>query len=354
MLAIMEKKDQNTHMENLYLTPDEKAELERQHKLCKDVKKCYRINAVLLRTEGWTISMISQALRIHESTVSRHINDYTEGKLTINSGGSNSFLNEIQTEELIYHLELHTYQTTLEIITYIKDKYGISYTIPGLNKWLHRNEFSYKKPKGYPYKASKEQQEQFIKFYNELKQNKNPEDSIMFMDSSHPSMSTKVSYGWIKKGKDKPIETTASRTRINLIGAINLAKLNTPVVGSYETVDGEAIVDFLEQLRKYSDISGKIYLILDQAGYHKSNNVKETANKLNIKLLYLPPYSPNLNSIERLWKVMNEYSRNNKFFESAQKFRQSIFDFFQKTMPEIASNLHLRINDNFQKLNHAF
>lgn len=354
MLAFLVKKVQNTPMKRLHLTSDEKFAVERRHKLCRDVKEIDRIKAVLLRSEGWTVPKIAQALRIHKSTVIRHIDDYKEGKLTIESGGSDSFLNEKQTVELITHLELYTFQNTPEIINYIQGKYGITYTTPGINKWLHRNGFSYKKPKGYPYKTSKEKQEKFIEVYDELKKAKNSEDCIMFMDSSHPSMSTKISYGWIKKGTDKPIETTASRTRINLIGAINLAKLDAPVVGSYETVDSEAIIDFLQQLRKYTNISGKIHLILDQAGYHRSENVKEIATKLNINLIYLPPYSPNLNPIERLWKVMNEHARNNKFFECAQKFRQSICDFFQKTLPKIASNLHLRINDNFQKLNYAF
>ena len=57
-----------------------------------------------------------------------------------------------------------------------------------------------------------------------------------------------------------------------------------------------------------------IHLILDGAGYHRSAVVKEEAKNLNIILDYLPPYSLNLNPIERLWKVMNEYARNNKYF----------------------------------------
>jgi len=43
--------------------------------------------------------------------------------------------------------------------------------------------------------------------------------------------------------------------------------------------------------------------------------VAEIATELNIKLHFLPPYSPNLNPIERLWKVMNEKVRNNRFFK---------------------------------------
>ena len=353
-LAILVEEDQNNQMKRLHLTAEEKSALEIRHKQSNDIKECYRINAVLLRSEGWTVPMIAQALRIHKSTVIRHLDDYREGKLTIESGGSSSLLNEAQTEELVSHLELHTHKTTMEIIAHVKDKYGISYSIPGMNKWLHRNGFSYKKPKGYPYKACQEQQEKFIADYTELKANLAPEDGIMFMDSCHPSMATKVTYGWIKKGQSKPIETTASRTRVNLVGALNLTKLSEPVVASYSTVDGESIIDFLEQLRNYSNIAGTIHLVLDQAGYHRSSEVVKAAKKLNINLIYSPPYSPNLNPIERLWKLMYEYARNNRFFKVASEFRQSISDFFQKTLPTIAPGLHLRINDNFQKLNYAF
>jgi transposase len=341
-------------MHNFQLTPKEKADLELRHKHCRDVKECYRINAVLLRSEGWTIPMIAQALRIHESTVTRHINEYADGKLTIASGGSDSMLNETDTQDLKSHLEIHTYRTTLEIIAYVAAKYGVTYSVPGMNKWLHRNGFSYKKPKGYPHKASLDQQEQFIKYYSDLKVNLPEEDVIMFMDSCHPSMATKLSYGWIKKGQSKPIETTASRTRINLVGAINLSDISKPVVCSYTTVDGESIIDFLRQIRKHAETKGTIHLVLDQAGYHRRNEVVNAAEKLNIKLLYLPPYSPNLNPIERLWKIMSEHARNNKFFKVADDFRQSITNFFQNTLPQIASSLGSRINDNFQKLHYAF
>lgn len=341
-------------MEEFNLTPQEKAALELRHKQCRDVKECDRIKAVLLRSEGWTIPMIAQALRIHESTVARHIQDYRDGKLSISSGGSTSMLSEAQTCALLSHLTQNTYRTTQEIIAYVEDTYEVCYSVPGMNKWLHRNGFSYKKPKGVPYKASVEQQEKFIRTYNKLKRTLGSDDGILFMDSCHPSIATKMSYGWIKTGSSKPIETTASRTRINLMGALSLSKISRPIVVSYTTIDGDAVVDFLHQIRRYSHIKGTIHLVLDQAGYHRCVGVMNAAAKLNIKLLYLPPYSPNLNSIERLWKVMNEHARNNKFFRTANEFRQSINNFFKRTLPKIADGLHLRINDNFQKLDYAF
>ncbi|EFN8037403.1 IS630 family transposase, partial [Escherichia coli] len=73
----------------------------------------------------------------------------------------------------------------------------------------------------------------------------------------------------------------------------------------------------------------------------------------NIELHYLPPYSPNLNPIERLWKVMNEKSRNNVYFKSKRDFKAAIDQFFTVTLPEIADSLASRINDNFQVLKPA-
>jgi hypothetical protein len=64
-----------------------------------------------------------------------------------------------------------------------------------MNKWLHRNGFTYKKPKGVPYEADNEKQVEFIQTYSELKATLNPEDSVYFDDSVHPSQATKLSDG---------------------------------------------------------------------------------------------------------------------------------------------------------------
>ena len=77
-----------------------------------------------------------------------------------------------------------------EIIQYVEEHFSVTYSVPGMNKWLHRNDFSYKKPKGVPHKANKEQQAQFIESYDSLKEALNPEDSIYFGDSVHPTQAT--------------------------------------------------------------------------------------------------------------------------------------------------------------------
>lgn len=99
--------------------------------------------------------------------------------------------------------------------------------------------------------------------------------------------------------------------------------------------------------------SGTIKLILDSADYQRSDIIKEEAKKLNIDLVYLPPYNPNLNPIERLWKVMNKHARNGEYFSSTKEFRRRVGERFTITLQEIAGTLDSWINDNFQVLKPA-
>ena len=337
-------------MKKINLSSKVKAQLEQQHRATRDGKERDRLKAVLLYSEGWSSPQISQALRIHETSVNRHINDYGNDKLKPENGGSESALDENQTLELIEHLESHTYHYVHEIIEHIKLKYSVEYSVPGMNKWLHRHDFSYKKPKGHPYKADEKKQRNFIRKYKSLKNRLGSNEVILFMDAVHPTQETKLSHGWIRVGKTKKVETSAGRSRINLVGAINLNKPKNIQAFEYETVNADTIVHFLGYLREEHKGKGKIHLILDGAGYHRAPAVKQEAKKLNIKLHFLPPYSPNLNPIERLWKLMNEHARNNRFFKSSKDFREALYDFLKKTIPKIADSIPSRINDNFQIL----
>ena len=136
---------------------------------------------------------------------------------------------------------------------------------------------------------------------------------------------------------------------MNLFGSINLESMQV-TIGAYETIDSLAMSKHFEALRQKYPKAPKIHLILDQGPYNKSNKTKEAAKKNGIVLHYLPTYSPNLNAIERLWKVMNEYVRDNQFFQSAKEFRDKIMEFFNITWPQIADQMTSRINDNFQIL----
>jgi transposase len=93
------------------------------------------------------------------------------------------------------------------------------------------------------------------------------------------------------------------------------------MVREYDKINSHNIARFFIAIRETYPIQQKLHIILDGAGYHRSEQVKEWAYLMNIDLHYLP-HSPNLNPIERLWKVMNEQVRNNRYFTSAKVFRK--------------------------------
>lgn len=332
----------------IVLSNEEKKALEVQHVKERDRRKADRIKSVLLRSEGWSIGRIAQALRIHNDTVSRYIADYIQdGTFDYQHKGSNELLTQEQSEHLSQHLEDNLYEKVIEIVAYVKATFDVDYTISGMTAWLRRNGFSYKKPKGRPAKADIAQQIAFAEAYSKLKETAaKANEPIVFIDGVHPTMQSKGACGWIKTGKEKILPTTASRTRINLMGAIELATMHV-IAKEYKTINGDAIIDFLDTIRSAYPEAPTVHVILDQAGYHRSDDVKVHADKIGVKLHFLPPYSPNLNPIERLWKVMNEVARNNRFFETAKEFRARIKAFFDDDLPKISKELSSRINDNF-------
>lgn len=338
----------------IFITEQQKAELERLHDSSRDGRVRDRIKAILLASEGWSSAMIAQALRLHQTTIDHHISEFlNKGKLKPENGGSDSKLSAEQTAFLISQLSDNLFHHTRDVIAFVTRTWNIIFSIPGMNKWLHRNGFTYKKPSGVPHKLSEEKQRQFIEYYKELKTTVGDEP-ILFIDGVHPTQATKISYGWIRKGQKKAVKTTGSRTRLNIMGALNLKALTSPLICEYKTINEYNVSLFLNEIRKvYPDYNQKIHVILDGAGYHRSQLVKDWAEVVNIRLHYLPPYSPNLNPIERMWKLMNEHARNNRYFSSTREFREAISVFFNQTLTDIADSLTSRINDHFQVLTPA-
>jgi len=123
-------------------------------------------------------------------------------------------------------------------------------------------------------------------------------EPIEFADRVHPTITTKISYDWIRTGSDNLIATTGSRTHMNLLGSINLKTMNV-TISSDKRLNSKTMCNHFALLREKYLASARIHLILDQGSYNKSIETKKVANKYNIILHYLPPYSPILNPIER-------------------------------------------------------
>ena len=119
------------------------------------------------------------------------------------------------------------------------------------------------------------------------------------------------------------VRTSSGRKRHNVLGAYNAItrKLVTVVNDSY--INSTSVCEMLRLLRK-THASGAIKIVLDNAAYQRCALVQNLARELNITLLYLPAYSPNLNLIERLWKFVKKQSLNNCYYETFEDFKAGI------------------------------
>ena len=334
----------------MHISPEIKIELERRARQTRDVHERLRLCVVLARSEGMSPESIAQAHRISVQSVYRYLSEYELETKTKHDprGGSQSKLSELQTRELNDHLQKTTYLHAKEVCRYVKAKYEISYTTAGMIFWLKEQGFIYKQPIKVPGRLNPENQETFIEAYEALKSNLPKNEEIYFMDAVHPEFQSKAVCGWIKKGEIKTLPTTNAQYRMHFVGAVALKEMEV-LVQECETVDAESVIAFLKTLESNSKAT-TIHVICDNGRSNKNKKLQEYLKTSKIKMHYLPPYSPNLNPIERLWKVLRERKTYNKCYEKFADFKVAIRDFFFEEIPKIKIELTKRINDNFQRI----
>lgn len=293
---------------------------------------------------------IAQAHRISVQSVYRYLTEYEVEKKTKHDlrGGSQSKLSELQTIELHQHLQKVTYLHVKKVCEYVKTKYEIDYSISGMTFWLKENGFIYKQPLKVPGRLSPEKQEAFIEAYRALKTNLTKDEEIYFVDAVHPQFQSQAVCGWIKKGEIKTLPTTSDQYRMHFVGAVALKTMEI-FAEEYETVNAENVIEFFKRLESLSK-ANTIHVICDNGPSNKNKKLQEYLKTSKIKMHYLPPYSPNLNPIERLWKVLRERKTYNRCYEKFIDFKTAIRGFFIEDIPKIRSDLIKRINDDFQRI----
>ncbi len=309
-----------------------------------------RIKAILLLNAGYGFEEAAKILLIDDSTIrdwsSKYKKEGIEGLLKTKHKGGSSKLNCVEQEELSSHLASKIYLTSKEVCAYVFETYAVEYSVKGMTSLLHKLGFSYKKPKQLPGKADLEKQKSFIDQYEQVKSNKGKEDHIYFMDGVHQLHNSQPAYGWIKKGKDQILKTNTGRSRINFNGAYDLENQEV-IIREDERINAQSTILLLEQMLKHQP-EGLLYIVLDNARYYRANLVKEFLEQnIRIKLLFLPPYSPNLNTIERLWKFFKKKITYNKYYEKFSVFKEKCWEFFDN-IEQYKTELSSLMTDNFQ------
>jgi hypothetical protein len=107
---------------------------------------------------------------------------------------------------------------------------------------------------------------------------------------------------WAPKGQQPHVRSASTREKVGIFGALEL-KVGRLVTQTASTFNAGTFGSFLTYLLQ--NTQGKIHLILDNATWHRARVLKDffSAHQERLVRLFLPPYSPELNPIERVWRI---------------------------------------------------
>jgi len=303
------------------------------YKSTKDKRTANYLNLILLKHKGYRQVEIADILNLDENTICTWVNKF-ETSETIEQ--YLKFNYQPYLGKLSYHhlgkianmVENDTFLTTKPIISEIKKRFGVEYSSSGITKLLNRLGFSHKQKVALPSKLDEQKQADFVAQYEEISANLGENSAIFFMDAVHPQHNTQTLKAWLRKGKPSYILTNSGRNRLNINGLYN-PKTHEVIVTYHETINAQAVIKTLEKLKVAHADSEAIYVFADNAKYYVSSVLKEyLARNPQIKLIHLPPYSPNLNFIERLWKYLRREVINPNYYEKFEQFSRAIEHFF--------------------------
>lgn len=311
-----------------------------------------RANAILLLDDGWSCEKVAGALYLDDDTVRGwHQHFAADGVAALRGfgwkGGAGKLTRDEQAE-LVAALSAGFFSSTAAVIALIEKRFGVAYSKPGAIKLLHRLGFEYRKPKGLPAKADAAAQEAFVAHYERLMNGLLPDEAVYFSDAVHPEWQSRPTHGWVKRGERPAVRKGKGRQRLNLMGALNLETFDLRLVETLK-MSSQTTIDLFERLERRNPDKRLIHVILDRAPVHRGEAVRDWLARpgCRIRPHFLPAYAPNLNAIERLWKLMHEHVTHNRHYDNFRAFAEAIMRFFKSTLPKKWKTFRDTVNDNF-------
>lgn len=169
--------------------------------------------------------------------------------------------------------------------------------------------------------------------------------AVFFVDAVHCVFAPFLGFLWCFSRMF--VKAPSGRNRFNVLGAINAISHELVTVTNTSYINAQSICDLLWQIY-HLRLQVPITLVLDNARYQKCALVTELATSLQIELLYLPPYSPNLNIIERLWKLMKKKCLYSKYYKDFSSFQSAIITFLGDTQTIYKGELESLLTLRFQ------
>ena len=198
-----------------------------------------------------------------------------------------------------------------------------------------------------PSKADPEEQEDFRinKLEPRLEEAKQGKRAIFFVDAAHFVLGSFLGFLW--SFERLFVKASAGRKRFNVLGALNAITHELIMITNDSYINAESVCALLREVA-IKTTGMPITLVLDNARYQKCKIITVLAEQLGIELLYLPPYSPNLNLIERLWKFVKKEVLYCKYYSDFSLFRHAIENCLSQTSTTHKKKLDSLLALNFQ------
>jgi len=307
---------------------------------------------------GYTQEACAEIAAISLNTVNNYVRLYKRqgiaGLYSLNYRGRTSCL-EAAKESLISDINELGASNVAQIRAHIRAKYGLFPGTESLRRFLHKSGIKRRKANIVPcgrkdVQAWEQKQADFLEktlnpmIYRALKK----EEDLLFSDTAHFVQGKYDAYVWSNKAVNLP--SSHGRYRVNVIGFLDISDKRVIYGQNDKYVSAQEIIEQLRKLREqhYTDRQRVLNIIMDNARYQHCKHVKQVAEELNINLVFLPAYSPNLNLIERLWKEAKKMI-SQKFYEGKKEFYQAISDTMEHfNAPEFLTKFQTLFTTKFQ------
>jgi transposase len=317
-----------------------------------------KMEAVYLKSQGLPHHDICRLARISENTLRAYLRQFQEGgverlKRTDWDGPQSELSDHHQAIE--EHFRNNPPRSTAQAAADIERLTGVRRGPTQVRKFLKGLGLRFRKLGMIPAKADASEQARFLdeRLRPRPKRARRLKRVVCFVDAAHFAHGTFLGYLWCFARLS--IRGPSGRKRFNVPGAIDAVTRELTAVTNDTTIDATAICELLRKLSdRYPGLP--MTLVLDNARYPRCEPVRLLAAELKIERLYLPPYSPNLNLIERLWKFVKKEVLSCRYYEDFARFKEAIVACLDQVEGEhsqaIASLLTLKFQtfDNAQLL----
>lgn len=318
----------------LKLSENEYAELRQLQRNMVGTPDYVKVTCILMFSNGRSLKTISEDLGVSLASIYRYIGQYqnsgTEGLIGDHYKAYWGRLDSNQIAALRKEVKEHVYTDAKQVVKWILCTFGVKYTQQGVVDLLNRIGFTYKKTTEVPCEANAADQLEFMEELTKTLQEKDSETVVYYADGVHPTHNSRSTYAWIEKGEIMEQPTVSGRDRVNINGLLNAFDVTDVIAHDCESVNAQSTRELYEAALAKHPNASCIYIISDNAKYYHNRELKEWAENSRIKQIFLPPYSPNLNLIERLWKFLRKKVINTGFYRNKAEFRLAIKKIFAK------------------------